>query len=46
LLEGQRKTVGRVFIEKVVFDEEDFVELVRGELVGERGDSFADDDAR
>ena len=44
LLEGQRKTVGSVFVEQVVFDEQDFVELVGGELVGERGDSFADDD--
>ncbi len=27
-----------------MFDEENFVELVSGELVGERRDAFADDD--
>ena len=34
LAEGQRVGVGRVFFQEVVFDGEDFVELVGGELVG------------
>ena len=38
--------VRRVLREQVVFDEKHFVELVAGKLVGERGDTLADDDAR
>ena len=34
LAEREREAVGRVFFEQVVFDGEDFVELVGGEFVG------------
>ena len=44
----QRERVGvrRVLREQVVLDEENFVELVAGKLVGERRNALADDDAR
>ncbi len=45
LTQRDRKTVRRVFFEQVVFDEKYFVELITGELVRERRDAFADDDA-
>ena len=45
LAEREREAVGRVFFEEVVFDGEYFVELVGGEVVGKRGDAFANDHA-
>jgi hypothetical protein len=43
LVQSERKSVRRVFIQEIVLDEKDFVELERRDFVGKRGDAFADD---
>ncbi len=46
LTQSQGEAVGRVFFQEVVFDGEDFVELVGREVGGQRADAFADYYAR
>jgi hypothetical protein len=43
LVQGERKSVGRVFIQEIVFDEKYFVELKSGYFVSQRRDAFAED---
>src|ERR1700734_3114875 len=42
-MQGERESVRRVFFQQVVFDQEDFVELIRRDFISERRDAFADD---
>jgi hypothetical protein len=43
LAQRERKSVRSVFIQEIVLDEKDFVELERGDFVSERRDTFAED---
>jgi hypothetical protein len=43
LVQRERKSVGRVFIQEIVLDEKDFVELERRDFVSEWRDAFAED---
>ena len=45
LPQRERVCVRRVLREQIVFDQKNFVELVAGKLVAERGNALADDDA-
>src|SRR5580692_7926955 len=46
LTQSQGEAVWRVFFQELVFDGEDFIELVGREVGGQRPDAFADYDAR